>query len=198
MEKSLVAFDLLNKGIGAGQSKYGWMPLPLDQSDSLTQKCKSIREGWKKKGINLAVVIGIGASGTNSRSIIETLQSRNSVKPGNIEVIFAGNSLSEDAIYRTLEYMNEKNAACICISQSGSTLESAIAFRIIRQALEKKYGKEEAKSRIAVVNSRGENRLNKLAQAKGYLTIYNDSGLSGRYQLMTAAGLLPICISGMP
>ena len=110
MEKSLVAFDLLNKSMGAGQSKYGWMPLPLDQS--------------------------------------------------------------------------------------GSTLESAIAFRIIRQALEKKYGKEEAKSRIAVVSSRGENRLNKLAQAKGYLTIYNDSGLSGRYQLMTAAGLLPICIAG--
>ena len=110
MEKSLVAFDLLNKGMGAGQSKYGWMPLPLDQS--------------------------------------------------------------------------------------GSTLESAIAFRIIRQAPEKKYGKEEAKSRIAVVSSRGENRLNKLAQAKGYLTIYNDSGLSGRYQLMTVAGLLPICIAG--
>ena len=196
LEKSMVAFDLLNKGLGPGQSKYGWMPLPLDLSDSLTRKCENIRDGWKKKGINLAVVIGIGASVTNSQSIIKTLQGRNLVEPGNIEVIFAGNSLSEDDIYQTLEYINEKNAACICISRSGSTLESAVAFRIIRREIEKKYGKEESKSRIVVVTSKGESRLNRVAKAKGYPIIYNDSKLSGRYQLMTASGLLPICIAG--
>lgn len=196
LEKSMGALDLLNKCLGPGQSKYGWMPLPFDLSDSLTRKCENIRDGWKKKGINLAVVIGIGASVTNSQSIIKTLQGRNLVEPGNIEGIFAGNSLSEDDIYQTLEYINEKNAACICISRSGSTLESAVAFRIIRRAIEKKYGKEESKSRIVVVTSKGESRLNRVAKAKGCPIIHNDSKLSGLYQLMTAFGLLPICIAG--
>lgn len=149
--KALDAFDVLDSEKGAGNDFLGWKTLPVDTPDSLIADCEAIKADWIARGVNLAVVIGIGGSYLGARCAIEAL-SHQFVRPeGGIRVVFAGNNLSEDYLAELMDLVKESNAACVVISKSGTTTEPAVAFRIVKDYLENKYGKEEAAVRTVAI-----------------------------------------------
>ena len=124
VDKALQAFDVLENESGAGNDFLGWKTLPVDIPESLIKEFEAIQADWKAKGVDLAVVIGIGGSYLGARCAIEALShnfARQLRKPGDApEVIFAGNNLSEEYISELMDLMAERNCACIVISKSGS------------------------------------------------------------------------------
>ncbi|MCF8302022.1 MAG: glucose-6-phosphate isomerase, partial [Bacteroidales bacterium] len=147
------------------------------------------------------VVIGIGGSYLGARAVIEALQHSFSefLKKEDRKapyVIFAGNNISEDYLADLLEVLNDKDYSLTVISKSGTTTEPAIAFRILRNHLEDKYGKEEAKNRIIAITDKSKGALRKLADDEGYQSYIVPDDVGGRYSVLTPVGLVPIAIAG--
>ena len=194
--KALDAFDVLDSEKGAGNDFLGWKTLPVDTPDSLTADCEAIKADWIARGVNLAVVIGIGGSYLGARCAIEAL-SHQFVRPeGGIRVVFAGNNLSEDYLAELMDLVKESNAACVVISKSGTTTEPAVAFRIVKDYLENKYGKEEAAVRTVAITDAKKGALKTLATQEGYRTFVVPDNVGGRFSVLTPVGLLPIVLAG--
>ncbi len=194
--KALDAFDVLDSEKGAGNDFLGWKTLPVDTPDSLIADCEAIKADWIARGVNLAVVIGIGGSYLGARCAIEAL-SHQFVRPeGGIRVVFAGNNLSEDYLAELMDLVKESNAACVVISKSGTTTEPAVAFRIVKDYLENKYGKEEAAVRTVAITDAKKGALKTLATQEGYRTFVVPDNVGGRYSVLTPVGLLPIVLAG--
>ena len=200
VDKALQAFDVLENESGAGNDFLGWKTLPVDIPESLIKEFEAIQADWKAKGVDLAVVIGIGGSYLGARCAIEALShnfARQLRKPGDAsEVIFAGNNLSEEYISELMDLMAERNCACIVISKSGTTTEPAVAFRIVKKYLEDRYGRKEASERIVAVTDAKKGALKTLSTQEGYRSYVVPDNVGGRYSVLTPVGLLPILIAG--
>ena len=143
VEKALAAFDVLQGGQGAGNDFLGWKELPGQVSESLLRQLEAVQADWKAKGIDLVVVIGIGGSYLGARCAIEALShtfaKQLSGKKAAPEVVFAGNNLSEEYLAELMDLVAERNTAVVVISKSGTTTEPAVAFRIVKEHIEKTY-----------------------------------------------------------
>ncbi len=194
--KALDAFDTLQAENGAGNDFLGWKSLPVDTPDSLISDSEAIRDDWKARGVDLAVVIGIGGSYLGARCAIEAL-SHQFVRPeGSIQVVFAGNNLSEDYLAELMDLVERSNVACVVISKSGTTTEPAVAFRIVKEYLENKYGKSEAAVRTVAITDAKRGALKTLATQEGYRTFVVPDNVGGRYSVLTPVGILPIVLAG--
>ena len=199
IDKALDAFDVLIEGSGAGNDFLGWKNLPSETPESLLAECEAVRDDWASRGVDLVVAVGIGGSYLGAKCAIEALShnfAKQLKKKDAPEVVFAGNNLSEEYISELMELMAERNAACIVISKSGTTTEPAVAFRIVKQYLEEKYGRKEAAARIVAITDAHKGALKTLSAQEGYRTFVVPDNVGGRFSVLTPVGLLPILVAG--
>ena len=183
---------------GKGNDFLGWIELPDQTDDHLLDKIENTAAGLKAKS-EVFVVIGIGGSYLGARSVIEAMNSHFSQlkRDGKAPVIlYAGHNISEDYLHDLLGVLNEKDYSLAVISKSGTTTEPAVAFRILRNHLEKKYGVEEARKRIVAITDKEKGALKQLADEEGYETFIVPDDVGGRYSVLTPVGLLPIAMAG--
>lgn len=189
--------DALNNGTGAGSDFLGWLSLPEDirpQLEKIEKTAKHLRSVS-----DTTVVIGIGGSYLGARAVIEALSHSFSsvLKTKHHDVIFAGQNISEEYLSDLLEVLNNRNYSIVVISKSGTTTEPAIAFRILKDHLEKKAGKAQAAERIVAITDEKKGALRVLAELNGYETFVIPDNIGGRYSVLTPVGLLPIAIAGI-
>lgn len=196
VEKALAAFDVLESGKGEGNDFLGWKTLPIDVPESVIKDSEAIRDDWAASKVNLVIVIGIGGSYLGARCAIEAL-SHSFVRPSNSpRIVFAGNNLSEEYLAELMDLAHESNVACVVISKSGTTTEPAVAFRIVKEYLEKTYGKKAAAGRIVAITDAEKGALKTLATQEGYKTFVVPDNVGGRYSVLTPVGILPIVLAG--
>ena len=198
LAKALDAFDVLENETGAGNDFLGWKHLPSETPESLITDCEAVRDAWKAKGVDLVVVIGIGGSYLGARCAIEAL-SHNFAKQlagrkDAPEVVFAGNNLSEEYLAELMDLVAERNVATVVISKSGTTTEPAVAFRIVKEYIEKTYS--DASERIVAITDASKGALKTLSTQEGYKTFVVPDNVGGRYSVLTPVGLLPIVLAG--
>ena len=196
VNKALEAFDTLQAENGAGNDFLGWKTLPVDVSEDIISSCEQVRDSWKAKGVDLVIVIGIGGSYLGARCAIEALSHCFVRKEGNPQVVFAGNNLSEEYLAELMDLAKLRNTAVIVISKSGTTTEPAVAFRIIKQYIETRYGKAEAANRIVAVTDAKRGALKSLSTQEGYRTFVIEDNVGGRFSVLTPVGILPIVLGG--
>jgi glucose-6-phosphate isomerase len=196
-QQSVRHLDSLNGGTGAGSDFLGWLSLPDDILPQLERIEKVAKHLLSVS--DLTVVIGIGGSYLGSRAVIEALtHSFTSLRKNkHHEIIFAGQNISEDYLSELLEILDVRNYSIVVISKSGVTTEPAIAFRILRNHLEKKVGKQAAAGRIVAITDSKKGALRPLADSNGYETFVIPDNIGGRYSVLTPAGLLPVALSGL-
>ena len=184
---------------GKGNDYLGWVHLPTSADQQLIKRIKADAQLINDIA-DLVVVIGIGGSYLGARAVIDALSDPfNVLKKGRktANIIYAGNNISEDYHAELLELLDEKEYAVIVISKSGTTTEPAIAFRLLKNHLEKKYGKEKASQRIFAITDKAKGALKKLATKEGYTTYDIPDDVGGRYSVLTPVGLLPIAVAGI-
>ena len=194
----LAAKHTLMNGDGAGQDFLGWLDLPKDVQASEISSIKEDVERLAGKA-ELFVVIGIGGSYLGARAVIEALQSEFVYMESGRRfpiVVYAGHTLSEDYYHQLLQILDKRDYAVAVISKSGTTTEPAVAFRIIKGHLEKKYGKEEAADRIIAITDARRGALHDISMQEGYKTYVIPDNVGGRFSVLTPVGLLPIAMSG--
>ncbi|WP_422879621.1 glucose-6-phosphate isomerase [Miniphocaeibacter massiliensis] len=194
-DRSLEALDkILNKS-GEGSKFLGWVDIPTNYDIEEYEKIKECAKKVKESS-EVFVVVGVGGSYLGSRAI------DNSLKPyfsnnKEVELIYAGHQLSSTYMYELLEYLKDKDYSINVISKSGNTMEPAIAFRILKDNIEKKYGKEEARKRIFITTDESEGILKKIADTEEYETFVIPYNIGGRFSVFTAVGLFPLAVSGV-
>jgi glucose-6-phosphate isomerase len=196
-QQSVRHIDTLNTGTGPGNDFLGWMSLPddiLPQLDKIEKTAKHLRSVT-----DTTVVIGIGGSYLGARAVTEALSHTFSalLKTKHHDVIFAGQNIGEDFLSDLLEILDGRNYSIVVISKSGTTTEPAIAFRILKDHLERKVGKSVAADRIIAITDAKKGALRSLAETNGYETFIIPDNIGGRYSVLTPVGLLPIAISGL-
>ncbi len=189
--------EKLEKGTGLGNDFLGWMHLPSSLSDEflaeIEQSAKTLRDDCE-----YVVAIGIGGSYLGAKAVIEALSdSFAALKPANgPRVLFAGQNIGEDYTYELMKLLEGKKFGIIVISKSGTTTEPAIAFRLLKEMLEKQEGKEFAAKHIVAVTDAKRGALRKLATEEGYATFVIEDNVGGRFSVLTPVGLLPIAVAG--
>ena len=194
--ESLAALDTLKSGSGAGNDFLGWVRLPgeIDSSllDDINATAASLRDNC-----DTIVTIGIGGSYLGAKAVIEALA--NPFAPyghEGVEMLFAGQNIGEDYLHDLCRHLENRKFGIIVISKSGTTTEPAIAFRLLKEQLERQLGREEAAKRIVAVTDRKKGALRKLADEEGYKTYVIEDNVGGRYSVLTPVGLLPIAVAG--
>lgn len=183
---------------GKGNDFLGWVDLPSTLNKKIIESIEQVAQKIKEKA-EVFVVIGIGGSYLGARAVIEALNKNFTFleeKKKHPIIIYAGQNISEDYLSDLLEILDKKEYALAVISKSGTTTEPAIAFRILKNHLEKKYGKPEAKERIIAITDEYKGALKKLATNEGYQTFVVPDDVGGRYSVLTPVGLLPIAVAG--
>ena len=185
------------EGTGAGNDFLGWVDLPVNYDRAELSAIEAAAEKIKKS-CDVFVVIGIGGSYLGARAAIEFVKSPlyNSLKKDTPDIYFAGNGLSGNALDELLSICEGRDVCINVISKSGTTTEPAIAFRVFRELLEKKYGEAGAKERIFATTDKAKGSLKMLSDKKGYQTFVVPDDVGGRYSVLTAVGLLPIAVAG--
>lgn len=186
----LKAHTNLHEKQGAGSDFLGWVNLKLDVQE--LEKIKVAASKIRKQS-DVLIVIGIGGSYLGSKAVIDALS--HTFNPKN--VIFAGNNMSSDYLNDLLDYVKDKDISLNVISKSGTTIEPALTFKVLRKYIEEKYGEDKAKDRIFVTTDKEKGVLKKLADEKGYETFVVPDDIGGRYSVFTAVGLLPIASAGI-
>lgn len=181
---------------GAGNDYMGWVDLPENYDKEEYARIKKAAEKIKNDS-EVLVCIGIGGSYLGAKAVIEALKNAFKKSNSNTEIVFAGHTISADYTYQLLEYLKDKEFSINVISKSGTTTEPAIAFRLVKQLLEQKYGKEEAKGRIYATTDASRGALKNSADEEGYETFVISDDIGGRFSVLTAVGLLPIAVAGM-
>jgi len=191
-------FKTLFNKTGKGKDFLGWINLPSEIDKNLIKDIESDAKKMREIA-DIFVVIGIGGSYLGARAVIEALSHNfnNLLKIGiNPLVLFAGQNIGEDYLADLLDILDKKDYAITVISKSGTTTEPAIAFRIIKNHLENKYGKQEAKKRIIAITDKEKGALKELSKKEGYKTYIVPDDVGGRYSVLTPVGLLPIAVAG--
>lgn len=197
-EVKTIHLDMHHK-IGARNESLGWLNLPENYNKEEFEKIKQTAEKIQRD-TDILLVIGVGGSYLGARAAIEALS--HSFKQLNSkstvpQIIFVGHNLNSTYMYELLEVLDSKEISINVISKSGTTLEPAIAFRIFKNYLEKRYGKKEARNRIFVTTDQKNGLLRQIAERENYQTFCIPKDVGGRYSILTAVGLLPIQVSGI-
>ncbi len=197
---TLDAKDLLVSKTGAGNDFLGWIDLPVDYDKEEFARIKKAAEKIQNDS-EVLLVIGIGGSYLGARAAIEFLgHSFANIVDKSIrkspEIYFCGNSISSTYLKHLMDVIGDRDFSINMISKSGTTTEPAIAFRVFKAILEKKYGKEEAAKRIYATTDKARGSLKNLANEEGYETFVVPDDVGGRFSVLTAVGLLPIAVSG--
>ncbi len=191
-------FLALRERTGKGNDFLGWTDLPFSVGEVLISKIETAAARFREKS-EVSVVVGIGGSYLGARAVIEALSPHFNLlkkKAGNPIMLFAGNNISEDYLAELLQVLEEKDYTLTVISKSGTTTEPALAFRLLREHMEKKYGKAEAGTRIIAITDKEKGALKQLAEEEGYETFVVPDDVGGRYSVLTPVGLLPVAIAG--
>lgn len=191
---------LLHEKKGAGNDYVGWVDYPLNYDKEEFERVVRAAEKIKKDS-QVLIVIGIGGSYLGARAAIEMLaHSFYNLLPEDQrqapQIFFAGQNISGTYHRQLLDLIKDKEVSLVVISKSGTTTESAIAFRLLRAFMEEKYG-EEASKRIYAITDKSKGALRKLAEDKGYETFIIPDDVGGRYSVLTPVGLLPIAAAGI-
>lgn len=192
------ANSLLHSGKGAGGDYLGWVGLPSHSCPIMLSEIKKVAVELRKKA-EVIISIGIGGSYLGAKAVIEALTD-NFIDlrcEKSARVVFAGHNLSEDSTWELLDALKDRSIALVVVSKSGTTLEPAIAFRIFRAELVRRYGQEEAARRIAVVTDGDHGALKTIAAREGYMSFSIPDDVGGRFSVLSAAGLLPIACAGI-
>lgn len=188
----------LKQQTGTGSDFLGWMHLP---SREMEQELAAIKDDVKKMApsADVFIVIGIGGSYLGARAVIEALKHHfDSLMPDKRPVIlYAGNNISGDYLHDLLELLDYKDYAMAVISKSGTTTEPAIAFRLLREHMEQKYGKNGTRHRIIAITDKEKGALRQLTREEGYSSYVVPDDVGGRYSVLTPVGLLPIAMAGI-
>lgn len=198
IEKYQSKVSQINKMIddrsGAGNDYLGWTTWPKDYDKEelvrLLEDAKYVRENF-----DVLVVAGIGGSYLGAKCALDALKGlKGSDKP---EIIFMGQTFSPNYTHQVLEYLKDKNFAINVISKSGTTTETSIAFRLLKDLLEKKVGKEKARKAIYAVTDKEKGALKTLCNNEGYSTYVLPGNIGGRYSVLTPVGLFPLAVAGV-
>ncbi len=190
---------LLASGKGAGNDFLGWVALPSSIDAEQLAAIKSSADKLRSKA-EVIVCIGIGGSYLGAKAVLEAMSNSFSLlKRDRTEpiVLFAGQNISEDYTYELLDAVKDRELAVVVISKSGTTTEPAIAFRILKAELERRYGKAEAAERIVAVTDKARGALKTLATQEGYTTFVIPDDVGGRFSVLTPVGLLPLAAAGI-
>lgn len=191
-------YNSLKNKTGAGSDFLGWIDLPNEIDNTLIDRIEKaalrIRNSSK-----IFIVVGIGGSYLGARAVIEALSNSFShldKEGGNPVIVYAGHNISEDYMVELLKVLDNTDYSLSIISKSGTTTEPAIAFRILKNHLEKKYGSKEARSRIVAITDKQHGALKQLADEEGYESFVVPDDVGGRYSVLTPVGLFPIAVAG--
>jgi glucose-6-phosphate isomerase len=193
-----ISHSLLVEKAGKGNQYLGWIDLPAKTDELLIGNIEAVAKALREK-IEILVVIGIGGSYLGSKAIIEALSSPFSAFTGSHKrpvVVYAGNNISQDYHAELLHLLDSKEYALVVISKSGTTTEPAIAFRLLKNHIEKKYGTEEAASRIIAITDSSKGALKSLSEKNGYKTYVIPDDVGGRYSVLSPVGMLPVAVAG--
>lgn len=188
------AHKVLRAKNGKGNDFLGWLDLPVSFDNREFSRIKQAAARIKEQS-QVLLAIGIGGSYLGAKSAIEMLKKY--FNQEGVEVIFVGNQISSTYASQLLKYLDDKDFSINVISKSGTTTEPAIAFRIFKDYMEARYGKEEAKKRIYATTDKARGALKTLATAEGYETFVVPDDVGGRFSVLTPVGLLPIAASGV-
>ena len=190
-------YDTIFHKTGAGNDFLGWVNLPSEIDESLLADIEKTAAFLRQKS-EIFVVIGIGGSYLGARAVIEALQNHFAPLCGEKPlIVYAGHNMSEDYLHDLMAILDKKDYSLAVISKSGTTTEPAIAFRILKQHIIKKYGEQEAASRIVAITDKARGALKQLANVKGYKTYIVPDDVGGRFSVLTPVGLLPIAMAGI-
>ena len=197
--KAQAANSLLHSGKGAGNDFLGWVRLPSSITDSEIAAINAAAAKLRAKA-DVVICIGIGGSYLGAKAVLEAMSDPFKLlhkEQQSPTVLFAGQNISEDYTAELLDAVKEHSIAAIVISKSGTTTEPAIAFRLIKAEIEKRYGKAEAAERIVAVTDKARGALKTLATQEGYPTFVIPDDVRGRYSVRTPVGLLPLAVAGV-
>jgi len=198
---TLEAHKMLHDKTGLGNDYVGWLSLPKDYDKEEFKKIKQAAEKIKNNS-DILLVVGIGGSYLGSKAVIEALTNSfyndldDSIRK-TPRIYFAGNNISGRYLKHLTELIKDKDFSVNVISKSGTTTETAIAFRVFKNMLEKKYGKNGAKERIFATTDKSRGALKTLSDNEGYETFVIPDDVGGRFSVLTPVGLLPIAVSGL-
>ena len=191
------AAEMLHSKTGLGSDFLGWLTLPTDYDK---EEFARIQAAAKKIQSNsdILIVIGIGGSYLGARAAIEFLKSPfyNNLKKDTPDIYYVGNNINPTYLNEVLSICEGKDISVNVISKSGTTTEPALAFRVFKQLVEKKYGKDGAKDHIFATTDKAKGTLKELSDTEGYETFVVPDNVGGRYSVLTAVGLLPIAVAG--
>lgn len=197
--KAQAANALLHSGKGAGNDFLGWVRLPSSISENEIDAIQKEAAKLRSKA-DVVVCIGIGGSYLGAKAVLEAMSDPFKLlhkEQKDPTVIFAGQNISEDYTAELLAALKEHSIAAIVISKSGTTTEPAIAFRLIKAEIEKRYGKKEAAERIVAITDKARGALKTLATQEGYPTFVIPDDVGGRFSVLTPVGLLPLAVAGV-
>jgi glucose-6-phosphate isomerase len=199
MAQTAGANELLESGKGAGNDYIGWVHLPSSITDAFLNEVQAVADDLRKR-CEVVVVAGIGGSYLGAKAVNDALQhtfdAYQAVGRKNPYVVYAGNNIGEDYLADLMEFLEGKEFGIINISKSGTTTETALAFRLLKTMLEKHCGKAEAQHRIVAVTDAKKGALRSLATKEGYKTFVIPDNVGGRFSVLTPVGLLPIAVAG--
>ena len=198
-QAATAANSLLHSGKGAGNDFLGWVNLPSSIDKAQLDAINSCAASLRAKA-EVVICIGIGGSYLGAKAVLDAMSNPFELlhkEHKNPIVLFAGQNISEDYMAELLEAVKGHSIATIVISKSGTTTEPAIAFRIIKAEIEKRYGKAEAAERIVAITDQARGALKTLATNEGYPTFVIPDNVGGRFSVLTPVGLLPLAVAGI-
>ena len=197
--EAIAANELLHAGEGKGSDFLGWITLPSDIDEAhlaaINAQAAKLREVAE-----VVICIGIGGSYLGAKAVIDAMTNSFELfhkTHKNPIVLFAGQNISEDYLGEMMEALKDYSIATIVASKSGTTTEPAIAFRIVKEEIERRYGKEDAKNRIVAVTDKARGALKTMATQEGYPTFVIPDNVGGRFSVLSPVGLLPLAVGGV-
>ena len=182
---------------GAGNDFLGWVNLPHEISDEFIQDIQHTAQTLRGQS-DVIIAVGIGGSYLGAKSVIEALYGPfGGHGKDDVPVLFAGQNISSWYMHDLLRLIEHQEFSVIVISKSGTTTEPGLAFRVLKDALEQRYGKDEAKNRIVAITDKAKGALKQLATDEGYTTYVIPDDVGGRFSVLTPVGLLPIACAGI-
>ncbi|MBP3891763.1 MAG: glucose-6-phosphate isomerase [Solobacterium sp.] len=193
-EKVSAIHKMIHEKTGAGNDYLGWVDWATTYDKEEFNRILEAAKRLKEKA-EVILVCGIGGSYLGARAAAEMIQGL--YPQSEHELIYVGNTFSSTYLKQVLDYVKDKSVVLNVISKSGTTTETALAFRILKQFMEEKYGKEEARARILATTDKARGSLKALADAEGYETFVIPDDIGGRYSVITPVGLLPLALAGV-
>lgn len=194
-EEAMKSFNKLMDKTGEGNDFLGWIERPNDYDKEEFERIKKAAAKINENS-EILVTIGIGGSYLGTKAVDVALDSYFDSKR-KTKLVYAGHQLSSQYLAELLDYLKDKDYSINVISKSGTTTEPAVAFRFLKEAIEEKYGKEEAKERIFVTTDKEKGALKELADKEGYETFVVPDDIGGRFSVISAVGLLPLAAAGV-